>query len=416
MNKTCLSDIAEINMGQSPKGDTCNYIGIGKPLLNGPTEFGDFYPAAKQYTTSGKKLSIKGDILFCVRGSTTGRMNWADKEYVLGRGLASIRHKKGEKLNHFLKYLIEINLNSILKSTSGSTFPNLTSDMLNSFKVATPDDIQAEIINDFLKKLDSKIELNNRINAELEAMAKTLYDYWFVQFDFPTSAAYAATAGRPELEGKPYKSCGGKMVWNEELKRDVPEGWEVGMLLDIAVYTNGLACQKYRPTNGDYLPVIKIREMRDGFTENTEKVKKDIPEKLIVNDGDILFSWSASLEVMIWSGGSGGLNQHIFKVTSEKYPKSFYYFQLVWYLQHFKMIADLRKTTMGHITQDHLKQSRIVIPHIDIVNQVDKHLKPIQSKQVLLKRQNQQLTSLRDWLLPMLMNGQVKVNKQLNIK
>ena len=250
-----------------------------------------------------------------------------------------------------------------------------------------------------LKSLDAKIELNNKINRELEAMAKTLYDYWFVQFDFP------------DANGKPYKSSGGKMVYNAELKREIPEGWAVKTLLDIATYTNGLACQKFRPTNEEFLPVIKIREMRDGFTEGTEKVKADIPEKLIVNNGDVLFSWSASLEVMIWTGGKGGLNQHIFKVTSRKYPRSFYYFQLIWNLQHFKMIAELRKTTMGHITQDHLKQSRIVVPPIDVVRDLDKQLKNIQEKQILISRQNQHLTALRDWLLPMLMNGQVTVRQ-----
>ncbi len=250
-----------------------------------------------------------------------------------------------------------------------------------------------------LSDLDSKIELNNKINQELEAMAKTLYDYWFVQFDFPNE------------EGKPYKTSGGKMVYDKELKREVPEGWEVGTLLDIATYANGLACQKYRPKNDDYLPVIKIREMREGITEYTEKVRKDIPEKLIVNDGDVLFSWSASLEVMIWSGGQGGLNQHIFKVTSEEYPKSFYYFQLLGYLQHFTMMANLRKTTMGHITQEHLKQSRIAIPPMEIINKLDKVLNPIQSKQLILKQQNLHLSKLRDWLLPMLMNGQVKVKE-----
>jgi len=151
--------------------------------------------------------------------------------------------------------------------------------------------------------------------------------------------------------------------------------------------------------------------MRDGISENTEKVKADIPDKLIVNDGDVLFSWSASLEVMIWSGGKGGLNQHIFKVASKKYPRSFYFYQLIWYLRHFKMIAELRKTTMGHITQDHLKQSRIVIPPIELVISLDKKLFPIQEKQILLQKEKQQLSELRDWLLPMLMNGQVRVGE-----
>ncbi|NDC93518.1 MAG: restriction endonuclease subunit S, partial [Flavobacteriales bacterium] len=250
-----------------------------------------------------------------------------------------------------------------------------------------------------LSSLDSKIELNNRINAELEAMAKTLYDYWFVQFDFTNA------------KGKPYKTSGGKMNWNEKLKRDVPVGWEVKTLLDIATFVNGLACQKFRPKeNEDSYRVIKIREMGTGFTENTEFVSTNIPEKVVVYNGDILFSWSATLDVKIWTGGTGALNQHIFKITSKKYPKGFYYFELLNYLQHFKMMAELRKTTMGHITQDHLRESRITIPPIEIINELDKIVKPILEKKVKLEIENQKLTELRDWLLPMLMNGQVRVN------
>ena len=201
------------------------------------------------------------------------------------------------------------------------------------------------------------------------------------------------------------------MVWNEELKREIPEGWEVKTLLDIATFVNGLACQKFRPKeNEDSYRVIKIREMGTGFTKNSEFVSKNIPEKVVVFDGDILFSWSATLDVKIWTGGTGALNQHIFKITSEKYPKSFYYFELLNYLQHFKMMAELRKTTMGHITQDHLRESRITIPSIEIINELDKIIKPILEKKVKLEIENQKLIELRDWLLPMLMNEQVKVD------
>ena len=229
-------------------------------------------------------------------------------------------------------------------------------------------------------------------------MAKTLYDYWFVQFDFPDS------------NGKPYKTSGGKMVWNEELKRKIPLDWEVKTLLDIAIFTNGLACQKFRPNeNEEFYRVIKIREMGTGFTENSEFVSLNIPEKVVVYNGDILFSWSATLDVKIWTGGTGGLNQHIFKVTSKNYPKSYYYFELLNYLQHFKMMAELRKTTMGHITQDHLRESRVTIPPKGLINELDKVLNPILEKKVKLNIENQELALLRDWLLPMLMNGQVKV-------
>ncbi len=252
-------------------------------------------------------------------------------------------------------------------------------------------------IGDLLFLISEKTELNNRINAELEAMAKTLYDYWFVQFDFP------------DENGKPYKSSGGKMVYNETLKREIPDGWQDDSLWNIADYFNGLAMQKHRPISSDYLRVIKIKEMTEGFSDKTEKAKATIPSKAVVNDGDVLFSWSATLLVQIWSQGVGALNQHIFKVTSKKYPKTFYYYELRNYLNHFKMMAEKRKTTMGHITQEHLKQSRIVIPKKDLIEVMDTQLKPIFQKQMMLEKENQQLTQLRDWLLPMLMNGQVTV-------
>lgn len=353
----------------------------------------------KLYDEFREKYSFpkKGDILISAAGTLGKTVIYDGKPaYFQDSNIVWIDNDESIVLNSYLYYFYQT---KPWVTTNGSTINRIYNDNLRNIKLSVPDLSTQKSIAKVLSDLDAKIELNNKINRELEAMAKTLYDYWFVQFDFPNA------------NGRPYKSSGGKMVYNAELKREIPEGWAVKTLLDIATYTNGLACQKFRPTNEEFLPVIKIREMRDGFTEGTEKVKADIPEKLIVNNGDVLFSWSASLEVMIWTGGKGGLNQHIFKVTSRKYPRSFYYFQLIWYLQHFKMIAELRKTTMGHITQDHLKQSRIVVPPIDVVRDLDKQLKNIQEKQILISRQNQHLTALRDWLLPMLMNGQVNVRQ-----
>lgn len=278
----------------------------------------------------------------------------------------------------------------------GGVQKNITMEALRKTEIRVIDKYQ-DVVS-ILSKIDSKIELNNRINGELEQMAKTIYDYWFVQFDFS------------DKNGKPYKTSGGKMVWNEELKREIPEGWKVGSLLDIAEYTNGLPCQMYRPNKGeDTLRVIKIKEMHEGFSLDTEYVRAHIPQKLVIDNGDILFSWSASLEVQIWSKGKGALNQHIFKVTSNKHPKSFYYFQLVHYLNHFKMMAENRKTTMGHITQEHLEQSRIVLPPKELTNDLETILSPLFAKKVNNEVENQKLVELRDWLLPMLMNGQVKI-------
>ena len=259
-------------------------------------------------------------------------------------------------------------------------------------------------IGQFLYDIDSKIALTRQINDNLEAMAKQLYDYWFVQFDFP------------DENGKPYKSSGGAMVWNEKLKREIPQGWHCGTLLDIAEYTNGLACQKYRPTDNNKLPVIKIKEMHDGLSADTEWVKADIPNDVKVFDGDVLFSWSASLEVMLWAYGNGGLNQHIFKVTSKNgYPRSFYFYQLIHYVGVFKQMAEARKTTMGHITQDHLRQSTIALPpNVDIANKLEEKLCPIFDEIVKNNQEIMALTKQRNELLPLLMNGQATVNYHLS--
>ena len=207
------------------------------------------------------------------------------------------------------------------------------------------------------------------------------------------------------------------MVWNEVLKRNIPEGWHCGNLFEIAKFTNGLACQKFRPKVGETpLPVIKIREMRDGFTADTEEVTPNIPDSVKVFNGDILFSWSASLEVMLWAFGEGGLNQHIFKVTSANgFPKSFYYYQLLDYVDVFKKMAEARKTTMGHITQDHLQQSTIAIPDDKkIADEFEKRISPVFEQMVKLQEEILALTKQRDELLPLLMNGQVSLNSDLS--
>lgn len=207
------------------------------------------------------------------------------------------------------------------------------------------------------------------------------------------------------------------MVWNEELKREIPKGWHCGNLFEIAKFTNGLACQKFRPKDGEMsLPVIKIREMHDGFTADTEEVTSNIPNSVKVFNGDILFSWSASLEVMLWALGEGGLNQHIFKVTSANgFPKSFYYYQLLDYVDVFKKMAEARKTTMGHITQDHLQQSTIAIPNeVSVANSLEEKVSPIFDQQIKLQEEILQLTKLRNELLPLLMNGQVMINPDLS--
>jgi len=332
-------------------------------------------------------------------GRTRGNLSILKKSMTTNQACCNVVIDSEKADYEYVYYFLKTQYKA-LRSLSSGVRKNLNSNDIKNYPIRLPDTISEQIaISQILRKLDEKIELNNQINAELEAMAKTLYDYWFVQFDFP----YA--------DGKPYKSSGGTMVYNETLKREIPQEWQESTLWDIAKYYNGLAMQKYRSTSDDYLPVIKIREMNNGLSLDTEKVRKDIPNAAIVNDGDLLFSWSATLDVKIWSQGKGALNQHIFKVTSDDYPQSFYYFELMNYLSHFKMMADMRKTTMGHITLEHLKQANIVLPPINLIKKLDEKLKPIFKHNLILKKENNSLVELRDWLLPMLMNGQVTVNQ-----
>lgn len=306
-----------------------------------------------------------------------------------------------------------------MKATKGSKMPRGDKSHIINFPCL---DLNNKTeIGKLLSSLDDKIALNNRINAKLEQMAKRLYDYWFVQFDFPVSCHSELVSESHSDEmlnqvqhdecANPYKSTGGKMVWNETLKREIPDGWEVGNLYDIAEYVNGLACQNYRPKESEKsLPVIKIREMNEGITADTEKVSASIPGKYRIYAGDILFSWSASLEIKIWTGETGGLNQHIFKVIPKGYfSKGYVYQQLSAYLVNFQKMAESRKTTMGHITSDHIKQSRILIPPKEIISAFTKKTLSIFNYQLSIEKETQKLTALRDRLLPLLMNGQVVV-------
>ena len=179
---SCLGDAAVIVMGQSPPGDSVSDK-VGRPLLNGPSGFGAHHPVPVQFTTDPRKRARTGDLLFCVRGSTTGHMNWADKEYAIGRVVAAIRHKDNVELQPFVRALIEYELPDLLASATGSTFPNVSASQLPAIpdtRLSTP---EQRAIAHILGTLDDKVELNRRMNETLEEMARVLFRSWFVDFD-----------------------------------------------------------------------------------------------------------------------------------------------------------------------------------------------------------------------------------------
>ena len=342
----------------------------------------------------------RGDVLIANIRPYLKKVWFADIDGGASSDVLVFRAKEGHSPSFLYAVLLQDSFfDYVMQGAKGSKMPRGDKEQILRYEMPTLS-CSEESIGTFFLNLDQKIRLNEQINQNLEAMAKQLYDYWFVQFDFPNE------------EGKPYKSSGGEMLWNDKLKRNIPVGWHCGNLFEIAVFTNGLACQKFRPKDDEVpLPVIKIREMHDGISVDTEEVTSNIPESVKVYNGDVLFSWSASLEVMLWAYGLGGLNQHIFKVTSANdFPKSFYYFQLLDYVDVFKKMAEARKTTMGHITQDHLQQSTIAIPdNKDIADKFEELISPIFKQIVKLQEEISNLIKQRDELLPLLMNGQVTI-------
>ncbi|MGV2998624.1 restriction endonuclease subunit S [Streptococcus suis] len=401
MSEVKLGDIGKISMCKRIlKSQTNEVSGIPFYKISTFGGIADVFIDEAIFHEYKEKYSYpkKGDILISAAGTVGKTVIYTGEDaYFQDSNIVWIDNNEKIVTNQYLYYFYQTNP---FVSTNGSTIKRLYNDNIRETKIKNVPSIEAQNkVTKVLEYLDQKIALNNQINEELEAMAKTLYDYWFVQFDFP------------DENGKPYKSSGGKMVYNAQLKREIPEGWGVDSLWNIATFYNGLAMQKFRPASetDESLPVIKIREMFSGFSKDTEKASTTIPKEAIIEAGDILFSWSATLEVILWGGEKGALNQHIFKVTSEKYPKSFIYNELRSYLKVFKTIAELRKTTMGHITQDHLKQAMIIIPPNDLIDEIHNRISLILKQQLDLKQQNQELSQLRDWLLPMLMNGQVKV-------
>ena len=271
----------------------------------------------------------------------------------------------------------------------GSAVPSMTVNILNDIQISYPKNIedQRRIVS-ILSSLDRKIELNNKINADLEEMAQAIFKNWFVDFE-------------------PFKD--GKFVDSELGK--IPEGWKVGRLTEIASYMNGLAMQKFPPENNeDSLPVLKIKELGQGFCgTDSDRCSCNIKDECKIHNGDVIFSWSGTLLVDVWCGGDCGLNQHLFKVTSKDYPKWFYYYWTKHHLQEFIHIAKDKAVTMGHIKRGHLEEALVAIPDNDSMERAHELFEPILSKMISLRLENSRLSLLRDTLLPRLMSGELEV-------
>lgn len=245
---------------------------------------------------------------------------------------------------------------------------------------------QREIVEEY-NTIQNHINLNQNLIQKLESTAQAIYKEWFVDFEFPNE------------EGKPYKTNGGEMVWCEELEKEIPKGWEVASLSKIATYLNGLAMQNFPSDDeNDFIQVLKIRELSQGcFDDKSDKGSKNTPKEYIIENGDVIFSWSGTLKVEIWCGGKGALNQHLFKVYSKKYPKWYYYLWTNYHLNEFIRIAEGKATSLGHIKREHLDEALVLIP--ESFKKINPIMNTFIENIICEKMQNQMLSELKELLL-----------------
>ena len=384
-----LGELYGVQNGLS-KGGT--FFGSGFPFLSFKTVFNNYFIPTRIYDlvqstpAERERFSVKRGDIFITRTSET-----SDE---LGMSCVSLHDIKDATYNGFCKRLRPLKddivypefIGYLLRSKSvRSLFGSFTAmttraslknaDLLN-IQIALPNMKEQKRIASILSSLDSKIELNHRINDNLEQQAQALFNHYFIE--------------------------------SPDLLKDIT----VGNLTQIASYVNGLAMQRFRPNDYEVgLPVLKIKELGQNAVDSaSDRCTHSIDDIYKVFDGDVIFSWSGTLLVKIWTGGNCGLNQHLFKVTSKKYPKWFYYFWTKHHLDRFIRIAKDKAVTMGHIKRGELEKSEVLIPCVEKLNQISERITPLFEKSIKCSIENRHLTELKDALLPKLMSGELKIN------
>jgi type I restriction enzyme S subunit len=388
-----LKDLYDFQYGT---GNTIENIGGEYPIYgsNGPVGFTNIY--------NSEDSPVIGHI-----GAYAGIVNWASGKHFVTYNGVICKSKNG--INSRYAYYVLLN-SKLQKNLRGSTQPFISYDLLNDVKVYLPESRIQDRIAGILSALDSKIELNKRINAELEAMAKTLYDYWFVQFDFP------------DKNGKPYKTSGGKMILNEELKREIPEGWKVNYLRNEIEIQRGISYTS-KEINGDGIPMINLNSFNLDGTYKPEGIKTysgKYSEKNIVKSGDLLIAATdvtrnadiigRAILVPDYYKEQLVFSMDVAKIISKNIPSSFLMmlFNSVHYHNYIKWYAT--GTIVLHLNLDGVNRYQTELPPKNLMKQFDNLYLPIANRIYMTANENKQLSEIRDWLLPMLMNGQVKVD------
>ena len=293
-----------------------------------------------------------------------------------------------------------------MEGTSGRQ--RVPSTAIEKYILALPPLPEQRAIAHILGTLDDKIELTRRRNQTLEAMARALFKDWFVDFG-PV---------RAKLQNRePYLPADLWQLFPDRLDDEgKPEGWDERPLDEVADFLNGLALQKFPASDpDDSLPVIKIAELRNGISAKSDRASRDVPAKYVIKDGDFLFSWSGSLLAKFWTEGEGALNQHLFKVTSERYPMWFVSHWVHHHLEEFQAIAASKATTMGHIQRGHLKAAMTICPPDDVLERMGIVMAPLVEQAIQNELESRNLAQLRDTLMPKLISGELRIADAENL-
>ncbi len=383
--KLHIFDLGRIVTGKTPKTSIAENYGGDIPFLTPSDDLSSKYAPTTNKTLSNIGLNeVKSCLLppnsICVSciGSDLGKVVMVQEPTVTNQQFNSIIPYE-EYSPNFIYYLMNIlgkQLNFLSKTSTA--VPIINKSTFSNMEVWIPSrKEEQEQIAAILSSLDDKIELNRRINDNLEQQAQALFNHFFID--------------NPTLLGD----------------------YTLGNLTDLADYINGLAMQNFRPQVGEQgIPVLKIKELGQETTDiSSDLCSENINNTYKVHDGDVIFSWSGTLMVKIWCGGLCGLNQHLFKVTSTKYPKWLYYFWTKHHLDKFIRIAQDKAVTMGHIKRGELSKAEVIIPDEPMLAKIDALLTPILNNIITAKQENHKLSQLRDTLLPKLMSGELTINE-----
>jgi type I restriction enzyme S subunit len=368
-----LSDIVDIIKDTYLPNDTDNYKYIGLEHIEQETLRLNGVGSSKDVASNKFKFK-KNDVLLGKLRVYFRKVVKTGFEGICSTDIWVLRAKKDISQNFLFYFIANWDfINCADGGEGGTRMPRADWGFLKNTIWKIPPLSEQNAIAEVLSSLDDKIDLLHRQNRTLEQMAETIFRKWFIE--------------------------------------DADEEWEERPLSSIGTFLNGLACQKYPPQNEfDKLPVLKIKELRNGFSEDCDWCTSKVDEKYIVENGDIIFSWSASLMVKIWNGEKCILNQHLFKITSKIFPKWFYYSWSKYHLDRFISISLAHATTMGHIKRGDLDNAIVIVPSVELLNRLNLLFEPLIAKIIENNRQINKLTTLRDALLPKLMSGEVTIN------